>query len=235
VYIYGPRAMSQPVLATGTMTDPNWNPTTRPTQGHPMFAGGTDPLVETDATGFQYRLLPIPADMEPGTYMVRVRIGDYGRVGTGNYHVESIAFTTIQIGTATEEPRVAGEACVGCHGTGDFEPHNERHVVVFATDECLSCHDQSGNYAIPIANRVHAVHSANSDGDIYTIEGGARDWEEVTYPANIRRCTQCHDSGNDTYHTNAFMMPCAGCHVESGNGALGHMQTNGGPYPRAGH
>ena len=42
-----------------------------------------------------------PADMAAGTYMVRVRIGDYGRVGTGNYHIESTAFRNIQIGTAT--------------------------------------------------------------------------------------------------------------------------------------
>ena len=200
-----------------------------------MFTGGTDPLVMTDATGFRYQLMPIPAGMEPGTYIVRVRIGDYGRVGTGDYDTESIALATIQIGTATEELKVAGDACVGCHNTGNFMSHNERHAATFNTDNCLSCHDQSGNYAVPIANRLHALHSANTDGDIYTIEGGLRDHSAVTFPSLPLRCTTCHTSGNGTYLTNPFMMPCAGCHVQEGNGALGHMQSSGGPYPRAAH
>jgi OmcA/MtrC family decaheme c-type cytochrome len=167
--------------------------------------------------------------MEPGTYMVRVRIGDYGRVGNGDYRIESVAFTTIQIGTDTIEKKVAGNACIDCHGTGTAPFHDERHAVVFDTDQCLACHDQSGNLAVPIANRVHAVHSANSDGDIYNIEGGSRDWADVTYPQDIARCVTCHTSGNITYKTLPFMMPCAGCHV--GNpGVLDHMRQNGGPF-----
>ena len=230
VYIYGPRAKAVPVLATNTMTDPAFDPATLPTQGHAMFTGGTDPLVETDATGFKYQLLAIPADMPAGTYLVRVRIGDYSRVAAGDYHIESTAFTTIQIGSATEELKVSGDACMGCHNTGNFEPHNERHSVVFDTDECLSCHDSSGNHAINIGNRVHAIHSANSDGDLYNIEGGARDWEEVTYPAEPSNCMVCHNSGSKAYKTKQTALPCAGCHVESTNTALDHMRQNGGPF-----
>ncbi len=189
LYVYGPRAKSVPVLATGTITDPAFDSATgTPTQEHDLFVGGADPLVTTDSSGFGYRLLPIPADMTAGTYMVRVRIGDYGRVGTGDYHIESIAFTNIQIGTATVEAKVAGDACINCHGTGTAPFHDERHAVVFNTDQCLACHDQSGNFAIPIANRVHAVHSANPAGDIYVIKGGdpsSRDWSDVTYPQDI--------------------------------------------------
>jgi len=233
VYVYGPRAKSVPVLATDTITDPTFDSETdTPDQSHDMFVGGSDRLVTTNETGFGYQLLAIPADMEAGTYMVRVRMGDYGRVGSGNYHIESTAFATIQIGTDTVEEKVAGDACTGCHGTGTAPFHDERHSVVFDTDECLACHDQSGNFAIPIANRVHAVHDANTDGDIYVINGGnpaSRDWSDVTYPQEISYCVGCHNSGDTTYKTLPYTMPCAGCHVGT-PGVLDHTRQNGGPY-----
>jgi hypothetical protein len=230
LYVYGPRAESVPVLATGTVTDPDFDAETdTPTQGHDLFTDSDDPQVTTDSSGFGYQLLAIPDGMEAGTYMVRVRIGDYGRVEAGDYHIESTAFTNIQIGTATVEDKVAGDACIGCHGTGTAPFHDERHAVVFDTDECLACHDQSGNFAIPIANRVHAVHSANSDGDLYTIQGGERDWSDITYPQDISSCVACHASGDDTYKTLPYMMPCAGCHVGTA-GVLDHMRQNGGPF-----
>jgi Outer membrane cytochrome MtrC/MtrF-like, domains II/IV len=237
LYVYGPRAKSVPVLATETSTDPNFDSATdTPVQEHDLFVGSSDPQVTTDTTGFNYQLLPIPADMEPGTYMVRVRTGDYGRVGTGNYHIESTALANLKIGTAAVEAKVAGDACIDCHGTGTAPFHDERHAVVFNTDECLACHDQSGNFAIPIANRLHAVHSANSAGDLYNITGGSgRDWSDITFPQNIQmtdgqpRCIGCHTSGDQTYKTFPYMMPCAGCHV-GGTGVLDHMRQNGGPF-----
>jgi OmcA/MtrC family decaheme c-type cytochrome len=253
LYVYGPRAKSVPVLATGTVTDPVFDSATdTPTQGHDLFAGGTDPLVTTDSSGFGYRLLAIPADMQAGTYMVRVRMGDYGRVTDSNYRIESTAFQNIQIGTATVEDKVAGAACPNCHGTGTAPFHDARHAVVFDTDQCLSCHDQSGNFAIPIANRVHAVHSANPEGDIYVLNGGSpssRDWSDVTYPQNIQspvtghtaddglpRCVGCHTSGDTTYKTLPYMMPCVGCHanavspINGSSGDIEHMRQNGGPF-----
>lgn len=236
VYVYGPRAKAVPVLATDTVTDPNFDADTEtPTQGHDLFVGSSDPQVKTDNTGFKYKLLPIPEDMKAGTYMVRVRIGDYDYVGSGDYHIESTAFQDIQIGTATVEPKVAGDDCFNCHGYGTAPFHNDRHAVIFDTDQCLSCHDQSGNYAIPLADRVHAVHSANTAGDLYNIEHGGthRDWADVTYPQDISRCVTCHNSGDTTYKTKPYMMPCAGCHITTTSPAdpiLNHMRQNGGPY-----
>ncbi|MGB8335646.1 MAG: hypothetical protein WCE56_14220 [Desulfobacterales bacterium] len=252
VYVYGPRARSVPVLATGTVTDTAFDSATdTPTQEHDLFVGGADPLVTTDGGGFGYQLLKIPADMKAGTYMVRVRIGDYGRISDSNYRIESIAFQNIQIGTATVEDKVAGDACIDCHGTGTAPFHDARHAVVFDTDQCLACHDQSGNFAIPIANRVHAVHSANPEGDIYVINGGSissRDWSDITYPQNIQspvtghiaddglpRCVGCHTSGDVTYKTLPYMMPCVGCHANGANTInnmpdIDHMRQNGGPF-----
>jgi hypothetical protein len=102
LYFWGPRALPKPVLAA---------------QATSLFVSTTDNNVATDNTAFKYKV-KIPAGLKSGTYGVRVRIGDYGRVSDNNYVVESIAFKTVQVGTATEEKKVAGDACVNCHGNG---------------------------------------------------------------------------------------------------------------------
>ena len=172
LYVYGPRNEAIPVLATDTVTDPAY--VAPATQAHSMFLGvtgappvpTTDTLVRTDATGFKYQLLTIPAGMDKGTYMARVRIADYSRVTDTNFRIESIAFRTFQIGTATEEPRLSGDACIDCHGTGTAPFHDARHVVLWKPDECLACHDKSGNHADYLGNRTHAVHRATLTGDL---------------------------------------------------------------------
>ena len=263
LYVYGPRAKAVPVLTTGSTTDPNFDPEggANPQQAHALFAGGTDPRVSSSAAGFSYQLLPITADMEPGTYMVRFEGGDYDTPsGTDDdYVTHSTALINFQVGTDVEEFKVAGDACLNCHG--DTRMHLQGahpHNAAFDTDECLGCHDQSGvpgNFGVPIANRVHAVHAANAEGDIYVFsdiyyngEPEDRPWFEITFPREIDNCNTCHDSGYDpgtntfegTYKTLAFMMPCSGCHVGMSNdvqgdlpfvpGVYDHMVQNGGPW-----
>jgi OmcA/MtrC family decaheme c-type cytochrome len=243
LYVYGPRAKSVPVLATNTITaDPSFNGIDKlPTQGHSLFVGGTDPLVMSDAAGFKYQLLTIPAGMKAGTYMVHFEGADYGGVSEpDDYRTSSSATITFKIGQATDSLKVAGDGCLDCHAANRMHlTGTHAHNVPFNTDDCLACHDQSSNHGDPIANRVHAIHSANSDGDIYNFDNpGARDWSGVTYPQNslnpstgtAARCTTCHTSGNKTFQTNPFEMPCAGCHVMAGNGVIDHMLQNGGPY-----
>ncbi len=244
LYVYGPRAKAVPVLTLGSTTDPAFDAETdTATQSHALFVG-SDAQVKTDSSGFKYQLLAIPTDMKPGTYMIRVEAADYGAVAADDWVTTSGNLITFQVGTATVEDKVAGDSCVNCHGaTHMHQTGTHAHNVPFDTDYCLACHDQSGNYAIPIANRVHAVHSGNSDGDIYTIQGGSRDWSDVTYPQDIARCVTCHTSGDTTYKTLPFMMPCAGCHVGDGGvqiqeeypyiggpDVIDHMIQNGGPY-----
>jgi hypothetical protein len=267
VQFSGPRAMAVPVLATDTFSDPNWLVTPSPTgqvpdpetleDEHDMFMDSTDPQVTTTSAGFGYQTLAIPADIEPGTYIVRVVFADYGRVGSGDYHIDSTDWQLIQIGTATVEPKVSGDACVDCHGTGTAPFHDERHSVPFDTDQCLACHHNSFNdlgeraHGSPLANRVHAVHSASMGGDIRAILSGdptSHDWSDVTYPREIQNCNTCHNSQFDatdntfegTYKTLPYMMPCSGCHVGESfdfTGALpfvpglyDHMVQNGGPW-----
>jgi hypothetical protein len=263
VMVYGPRARAVPVLTTGSTTDPNWSgdPADIEVYHDLFFVGGTDPRVTTDATGFGYKLLAIPANMKAGTYMVRVAFTDYGRVGSGNYRIESTAIINIQIGNATVEPKVSGDACTNCHGFGTAHWHDERISVMVDTDQCLACHfDPDPDvgvrvYGVPLANRVHAVHSANAEGDIYnySINEGRpvdpfHDWRDVTFPREIQNCNTCHNSQYDeatntfmgTYKTYPYMMPCSGCHVGASNDVQGdlpfvpnvvdHMRQNGGPW-----
>jgi hypothetical protein len=258
VQVSGPRAKALPVLATDTFTDPNWAGDPADIEDeHGLFVLGTDPQIKTDSLGFRYQLLPIPDDLDPGTYLVRVVFADYGRVGSGDYRIDSTAWTTVQIRQAEVEPKVSGDACVNCHGSGTAPFHDERHSVPFDTDQCLACHHDSGNgervHGVPLANRVHAVHSSNAKGDIYFFSdpgsntlGTGRDWTDITYPRDISTCTTCHNSQYDpadntfkgTYKTLPYMMPCAGCHVgEAANpdilyvpGVADHMVQNGGPW-----
>jgi OmcA/MtrC family decaheme c-type cytochrome len=247
VRIYGPRARALPVLATGSTTDPNYDSAVdTPVQAHALFVGDSDPQVNTDATGFGYQTLPITADMEPGTYMVRFEGGDYGAVSDTDFVTHSTALKTFQVVDPDEELKVAGDGCLNCHGDTRMHlrgahPHN----AAFNTDECLACHDLSGNYGVPIANRVHAVHFANPFGDIIVFNRGTapedRPWFEISFPRDIdpedssSGCIACHTSDKVTYLTLPYQMPCAGCHVGDPDnpaeaGVLSHMLQNGGPY-----
>ena len=111
------------------------------------------------------------------------------------------------------------------------------HVAPFDTDDCLACHDYSGGHTSVIADRVHAVHSSNSYGDMSNALGStsSRNWDEITYPVQIDRCTICHISGNPAYRSVVGEVACLGCHGDnpSTGGATNHMLQNGGGYPVA--
>ncbi len=161
LYIYGPRAYSLPVLTKAALTK---NAAGVPGQAQSLFKDAANAAITTSATGFGYTVT-IPADMTPGTYMVRFIAANYGYKSDTDYVIDSTAFTTIQVGTGTIEPKISGDACTDCHGTGNLGAHDARHSVVFDTDQCLSCHDRSGGTGDPIHNRVHAIHSASQVGD----------------------------------------------------------------------
>jgi Outer membrane cytochrome MtrC/MtrF-like, domains II/IV len=237
IYIYGPRSKSAPVLATGTMQDPAFvaalalDDTLTPSQGHSMQLSATgtnsDPQVLTDATGFKYQTLAVTDDMTPGTYMVLARVG----VGSSSSE-RAWALTNIQIGTATEQLKVTGggtrdalnaPGCESCHYLADYS--STAHRAFFGTDGCLACHDQSGNHADPLANRVHAVHAASSAGDLVV----SREFSEVTYPQNANHCKACHTSGNTSFRTNPLGFACVGCHGDATD-AKDHMVQMGANF-----
>jgi hypothetical protein len=140
---------------------------------------------------------------------------------------------TFQVGTDTPEAKVAGE-CTGCHQQKNFSTY--AHRSYFGTDGCLACHDQSGNHADPLPNRVHAVHAASTAGDLTNVPGEepSRVWDEITFPRDLNSsCAACHNSGNDSHRGNpegSWGFACIGCHADT-DGARAHMTQMGSPFP----
>ena len=235
--VYGPRANALPVLTTGSTTDPNLAAGAKPEQEHSLLLPTTDASVSADANGFHYQLQAIPASLAAGTYMVQFQGADYGGLSNTDYVTGSTGLINIQVGTATVEAKVDGNGCVNCHNTTHMHVGGKyAHNVPFNTDYCQACHDQSGNHGDPIANRVHAVHDANTMGDLANYSNGAyagasRNWDDVTFPQNDQKCAMCHTAdGSGTYLTKPYEMPCFGCHAD-GTGVIDHMQQNGGKLP----
>jgi hypothetical protein len=252
LYVYGPRALAVPVLTPGSTTDPDYMdpevtpPGTPPDQGRSMLitAQADDPNVLTDATGFKYQLLAITEQMAAGTYLSQSNI-DFSATGDRTtdgrhrgpryYPLDGWQLKTIQIGSATESLKVAGE-CTGCHEQRNFSTY--AHRSYFGTDGCLACHDQSGNHADPLTNRVHAVHAANTEGDLTNVPGEppSRVWDWVTFPRELNEsCAACHNSGNFSHRTNpngSWGFACVGCHGGNTEGAYDHMLQSGSPFPQ---
>jgi OmcA/MtrC family decaheme c-type cytochrome len=253
--IYGPRSGSLPVLATNTISDPAYVPGTTPTQRHDLF--GADPQIEsTPAGGFQYRLLGNFEDLEDGTYMVRAEVEDYGTPGSPSvpeYWTASVGIINFQVGTDVEQAKRSGDACTDCHG--DTIMHLEGahpHHAEFNTDECLACHDTSGNYGEYIGNRVHAVHNSTVTGDLHA-SLGSRDWTEVTYPMAPNNCFKCHTDSETELPVwrDPNEIACGGCHgadpdanptiypdaeqeqVSAEAAAANHMVSQGGTFDPA--
>ncbi len=222
--VYGPRSNADMVLGGGG----------------DLMLPTSDSHVQTAAAGFVYVTDPIPADMVPGTYLVRFEGGDYGVVDDSDYVTHSSAVASFQVGTATVEAKVAGDNCFDCHG--DTRMHLQGahpHNAAFDTDECLACHNYSGGYGTPISRRVHAVHSASAAG----ADGHDREWLEITFPQSdvaesfeerkTSRCVACHDNASETYlapdsesQPAQWGAPCIGCHGDK-PGTSDHMQQNG--------
>ena len=257
--VYGPRADAVPVLTTDSTTDPNLAAGAAPEQEHSLLLPSTDPLVSADANGFHYQLEKIPATLANGTYVVQFQGNDYGYVSSSDYTPFSSAAITFQIGQTNVEPKVDGDGCISCHDTTHMHISGKyAHNVPFDTDYCQACHDQSGNHGDPIANRVHAVHDANSQGDLSSYTNGVyaansgHDWSgdltgdtAITFPQNDQSCVMCHTATTQntdgsalatpvdnagTYLTKPYEMPCFGCHAD-GTGVIDHMQQNGGKLP----
>jgi hypothetical protein len=153
------------------------------------------------------------------------RTTDGRHIGPRFYPLDGWELVNFQVKTATEELKVAGE-CTSCHEQRNFSTF--AHRSYFGTDGCLACHDQSGNHADPLTNRVHAVHAASVTGDLLN-----RDWSEITFPRNLNAsCAACHNSGNDSHRMNpggTWGFACIGCHGDR-PGAFDHMQQMGAPF-----
>jgi OmcA/MtrC family decaheme c-type cytochrome len=256
MYVYGPRTSPRPSFLPAGRTDNGAAASTTSVKLLQSYTSAsrtagnnpTGPFLYTDAsnsttaTGWVYTLAPVPAGTLPGTYFVRVYLGNTytyniadGGAGTVPDQVVSYGLAQFQVGTATVDKRIAGDpdggaSCRKCHGVTVMHPDD--HAAPFDPDHCNACHyiGAYGNTAgtklsssgDPIANRVHAVHSASVTGDLKN-----HDWTEITYPSNPERCAVCHNSGNTAYKSNLYEIPCYGCHADV-TGAAAHMSSMGG-------
>lgn len=162
-----------------------------------------------------------------GTYLVSFHGQDYGAGSDTDYITESVGLTKFQIKTATVEKKVSGDACAGCHGTTRMHLTGAHpHDVPFDTDYCNACHDAySSGYGNTIANRVHAIHSATSNGDLGP--HASYDWADINFPQDVNNCKACHTSGATGYLTGFWPAACFGCHPGSNNTTWQHMLQNG--------
>jgi OmcA/MtrC family decaheme c-type cytochrome len=188
-----------------------------------------DPKVTRTTDKITYQLDPVD-DLQPGTYVVSVEIGNRGRVSDTVYSTPSVAWKTFQVGTATVE-KLTADGCNKCHQGPDGRgfvldyPRHDKRFGNDATDQCGACHDYQPQSAtgpwtggVQLSKRVHAVHNganlvypndtvAHADG----VPG--RNWD-ITFPQDIRNCQSCHSdaASNGAWKTSPNRAACWGCH-----------------------
>jgi predicted CXXCH cytochrome family protein len=188
-----------------------------------------DPKATRTVEQITYKLDPVD-DLQPGTYVVSVEIGNRGRVDDKVYETPSVAWKTFQVGTATVE-KLTADGCDKCHqgpdGRGfilDYPRHNKQFSND-AVDQCGACHDYqpqvaTGQWsgAVQISKRIHAVHNgANltypNDTVAHADTVAGRNWD-ITFPQDIRDCQACHSdaTSNGAWKTNPNRAACWGCH-----------------------
>jgi hypothetical protein len=205
-----------------------------------------DPNVTRSAGNITYQLLDV-AGLTPGTYSIYV----WSRPNSGkvaNLSKVGIGFLNFQVGTATEEKKIATN-CTDCHA--DTLMHDPRvdtrgpHTAPFDTDYCKSCHDYShynigdgfstqggtslsgwsGFGAVPISRRVHGVHFGrylSHPEQVYS--GNPTAFVDVIFPQDVRNCVKCHSETND-WNEHPSRLACLACHDTDEAQAHGKAMT----------
>lgn len=193
-----------------------------------------DPMVSRGVDSIIYQLDDV-AGIEPGTYAAYVWVTPSAATRIPNFKLTGIAFTTFQIGTATEDKKVA-DNCKDCHGNTIWHlDEGPIHPEPFDTDYCRACHDYSRQHtgesfpniggtttngwagfgAKPISARVHGVHRGLYLDHPEQVYGGNPDaFSEVIFPQDIRNCQKCHEGPNitKTWIEEPNRLACTGCH-----------------------
>lgn len=213
----------------------------------------SDPLDYADANvtrnvdSITYQLYDV-AGLKPGTYMMYSYVLPVAGKMANFKQKTGIGFTTFQVGTATEDKKVATN-CTSCHGNTIWHlDEGPIHAEPFDTDYCLACHDYgrtatgeyfapiggsstngwSGFGAMPIARRVHAVHFGRYLSHPEGIYAGRPDaFSEVIFPQDVRNCTKCHDPKTTTsaWKEAPSRLACTGCHDKDVVEAHAKIQT----------
>lgn len=211
----------------------------------------TDPLVIRSADKVTYQLDDVKG-LKPGTYMVYAYVipngvlagtadkpGPAGQPNAAakalNVSRTAIGFTTFQVGTETQEKKVATN-CSSCHSDTIWHlDEGPIHPEPFDADYCKACHDYqrwsgtgdlfprtggnstsgwAGYGAKPISARVHIVHFGRYvEHPEYGYAGNPNAFAEIIFPQDVRNCTKCHTAETSgTWKTDASRLACTSCH-----------------------
>lgn len=252
LFVYGPRAMAQPVLTTAAAAG-----------GAGYYANNalaTDAKATIAAGSIMYQL-DTATGLTAGTYAAYVDVAKEKGDATDGYQAPSVAKVNFQVGTTTVEKQTAG-SCYDCHGDTIMhggKTNSHRHDTTFDAEACAACHDYtlgspaSTAYdwlgAKPIRKRVHSVHGAKklydgaiADGKTATeadefvdwVVGHApaeegHVWSHISFPSELNDCAgSCHQpaDSSDAWKTNPNQLACMGCHATEK--ASDHMFLMGG-------
>jgi hypothetical protein len=203
-----------------------------------------DPDVTRTATDITYTLRGKFADLIAGTYCVYTYFTPKAGQIQGFSNPVAFALKTFQVGTATEELKVATN-CTDCHGDSIMHLYESHiHPGRFDPDYCKACHDYahygtgnafvnqggtstsgwSGFGAVPIARRVHGVHFGKYLEHSNEIYANADYFKDVIFPQDVRNCTKCH-ADNPMWKEEPARVPCLACHDSDSAKAHGALMT----------
>ncbi len=157
----------------------------------------------------------------------------------------SITYNFVPRGTPVVTTRdvVRDASCNRCHDQLSFHGGSRRGVAL-----CILCHqpqtlDPDTGNTLDMKVFMHKIHMGSQlpsviTGTPYQIVGRNLalfpDYSKVVFPADIRRCTVCHDSSTNAAQTNAWLTnpsraSCGACH-DNVNFATGANHP-AGAYP----
>ncbi|MBF8265036.1 MAG: MULTIHEME CYTC protein [Dehalococcoidia bacterium] len=209
-----------------------------------------DPNVIRNVGDISYQLDNV-AGLTPGTYFVYAYVvpngllpgtlaapGPSGQISAAakalNVSRHGIGLMNFQIGTATEQKKVATN-CANCHSNTIWHlDEGPLHATNFDADWCRACHDYSrytsgdgfnnqggttlsgwsGYGAVPSVRRLHQLHrGAYLDHPEQIYSGNPDFGREIIFPQDIRNCTKCHSADTTgTWKTEPSRLACMSCH-----------------------
>ncbi|MGB5809637.1 MAG: OmcA/MtrC family decaheme c-type cytochrome [Polyangiales bacterium] len=182
-----------------------------------VFNYTTDP---TDVTS------PVPVSWEP-TYTTRAGV-EIRLSGAGALNPDNPTYDFVPDGDpVTVEKSIAATAtCNDCHQRLALHGGGR-----FAEGYCVTCHndgtrDPDNGESVSMAYMAHSIHASalrDDQGAPYVVvgfRGTVHDYSEVTYPQDVRECTNCHQESAETpqggdWSTTVNSLACGGCHVDT--------------------
>ncbi len=120
---------------------------------------------------------------------------------------------------------VTTATCNGCHN--NLTLHGRRHSV----ELCILCHQPQTSADANFPVMVHKIHAGAELENGFEL--GGHEYSDVEFPADVRRCTVCHDPDSgatqaDAWYTSPSRVVCGSCH-DTVNFATGEGHGAGGP------